>query len=59
MSRSEFFARAAVSYLKELDEHSLTSQIDAALDVCGVSDDSGRTAVDAGRALLSDSDEQW
>ncbi len=57
MSRSEFFARAAVNYMDELDARSLTARMDAALDVIGGTDDSNEVAVDAGRRVLADSDE--
>ena len=58
MSRSEFFARAAVNYMDELDLKSLTTQIDAALDLLGGMDDSNQDAVEAGRRVLGDS-EEW
>jgi len=57
MSRSEFFARAAVNYLDELDAKSLTAQMDAALDLIGEADQSTELAVDAGRRVLGDTDE--
>jgi metal-responsive CopG/Arc/MetJ family transcriptional regulator len=57
MSRSEFFARAAVNYMDELDARSLTARMDAALDVISGTDDSNEVAVDAGRRVLADSDE--
>ena len=57
MSRSEFFARAAVNYLDELDAKSLTAQMDAALDLIGEADESTELAVDAGRRVLGDTDE--
>ena len=57
MSRSEFFARAAANYLDELDAKSLTAQMDAALDLIGETDESTELAVDAGRRVLTDSDE--
>lgn len=57
MSRSEFFARAAVNYLDELDAKSVTAQMDAALDLIGGTDESTELAVDAGRRVLGDSDE--
>ena len=58
MSRSEFFARAAVNYMDELDLKSLTTQIDAALELLGGMDDSNQDAVEAGRRVLGDS-EEW
>lgn len=57
MSRSEFFARAAVNYLDELDAKSLTARMDAALDLIGETDESTEAAVDAGRRVLAASDE--
>lgn len=57
MSRSEFFARAAVNYMDELDARSLTARMDAALDVIGETDESTEFAVGAGRPVLADSDE--
>ncbi len=57
MSRSEFFARAAVNYLNELDAKSVTARMDAALDLIGGTDESTDLAVDAGRRVLADSDE--
>ncbi|MEO7148038.1 MAG: hypothetical protein ABIX09_09155, partial [Terrimesophilobacter sp.] len=58
MSRSEFFARAANSYLDELDAVSVTKQIDEAL--AGIdNDDSGVAAVEAGRRVLADGTEEW
>lgn len=57
MSRSEFFARAAVNYLDELDARSLTTRMDAALHVIGETDESTDLAVNAGRRVLGDSDE--
>ncbi|MGI9158091.1 MAG: CopG family transcriptional regulator [Marmoricola sp.] len=59
LSRSEFFARAANSYLDELDAHSVTEQIDAALEQCGAFDESNAAAVEAAHGLLHDSDDEW
>lgn len=59
LSRSEFFARAANSYLDELDAHSVTEQIDAVLEQCEASDDSNAEAVEAAHGLLLTSDDQW
>jgi hypothetical protein len=36
LSRSEFFSRAAIRYLGELDGEDLTARIDAALDAGGI-----------------------
>jgi metal-responsive CopG/Arc/MetJ family transcriptional regulator len=58
MSRSEFFARAAVAYLNELESNSITAQINAALELIG-HDDSYQDAVDAGRALLRRTADEW
>lgn len=57
MSRSEFFARAAVHYLDKLDAKSLTAQMDAALDLIGETDESTELAVSAGRRVLGATDE--
>ena len=58
MSRSEFFARAADSYLDELDAVSATKQIDEAL--AGIdNDESSVAAVEAGRRLLADGIDEW
>lgn len=58
MSRSEFFSRAAVRYLDELDSESVTYQIDLAVAALG-DDDSGADAVDAGRRLLAGTADEW
>jgi metal-responsive CopG/Arc/MetJ family transcriptional regulator len=55
ISRSEFFARAARSYLDELAAHSLTQQIDETLQAAV--DDSSAAAVRAGRNYLADQDD--
>lgn len=52
MSRSEFFARAADRYLDELDAHSLTTQIDDAIERLDAPDESVADAVVAGRRTL-------
>ena len=51
MSRSEFFATAAVRYLAELDRTSLTGRIDEALALTEDNQDSAG-AVSAGRRRL-------
>lgn len=56
VSRSEFFARAARSYLDEIMARSLTQQIDQALEEAGT-DDSGAAAVSAGRDRLGRQDD--
>ena len=55
ISRSEFFARAAEVYLDELAGHSLTRQIDEALQTAGT-DESSSAAVTAGRRRLAEDD---
>lgn len=55
MSRSEFFATAAVRYLAELDRASLTGRIDEALSLAGKDEDSA-AAVCAGRRQLTPQD---
>lgn len=57
LSRSEFFARAAVRLLDELDAESLTAQMNAALEQIGVPDEPTESAVVAGRGVLGASDE--
>jgi metal-responsive CopG/Arc/MetJ family transcriptional regulator len=59
VSRSEFFARAADSYLEELDAHSVTKQIDAALARIGDADESSSSAVEAGHRVLLDGLDEW
>lgn len=55
ISRSEFFARAARSYLDQLAAHSLTRQIDDALQT--TADDSNAAAAAAGRRYLAGRDD--
>ena len=55
ISRSEFFARAARSYLDELASHSLTQQINEALQTAA--DDSNAAAAAAGREYLAGQDD--
>ncbi|WP_182348485.1 ribbon-helix-helix protein, CopG family [Tomitella gaofuii] len=66
LSRSEFFARAALRYLDELDARSLTARIDEALDTvaaAGAGDAEGDSgsgdAIAAGRAVLGALDDEW
>ncbi len=59
LSRSEFFTRAANNYLDELDAHSVTRQIDAALEEGGELDDSNTAAVEAAHRFLHESDDEW
>jgi len=56
ISRSEFFARAARSYLDELAAHSLTEQINEALQAAA-DDDSNAAAATAGRSYLAGQDD--
>lgn len=55
ISRSEFMARAARSYLDQLAAHSLTRQIDEALQA--TQDDSNADAAAAGRRFLAGQDD--
>ena len=55
ISRSEFFARAARSYLDQLASHSLTQQINEALQAAD--DDSNAVAAAAGRSFLAAQDD--
>jgi metal-responsive CopG/Arc/MetJ family transcriptional regulator len=55
ISRSEFFARAARSYLDQLAAKSLTEQINEALQNAG--DDSNGVAAAAGRRYLAGQDD--
>lgn len=57
ISRSEFFARAAGRYLRELASHSLTKQVNDALRAAG-DDGSATAAARAGRDLLA-AGEDW
>lgn len=59
MSRSEFFSRAAVRYLDELDSESVTHQIDQAVAAVGAADDSATDAVAAGHRLLAEITDEW
>jgi predicted DNA-binding protein len=54
ISRSEFFARAARSYLDQLASRSLTQQIDEALQT---GDDDSNAAAAAGRSYLAGQDD--
>jgi metal-responsive CopG/Arc/MetJ family transcriptional regulator len=56
ISRSEFFSRAVIRYLDELESESLTSQVNLALQVTG-DDDSAVAAVAAGRRHLQAGDD--
>jgi hypothetical protein len=59
MSRSEFFSRAAVRYMEELDRESLTEQIDQAVGLAGETDHSTADAVNVAHRLLSSSSDEW
>ncbi len=59
VSRSEFFSQAAVRYLDELDNESLTEQINQALATPKSSDDSTVDAVGHGHRLLIDVADEW
>jgi hypothetical protein len=59
MSRSEFFTRAAVHYLDDLDAHSVTREIDLAIDSLQGADESTALAVRAGRHLVDDLSGDW
>ncbi len=59
MSRSEFFTKAALRYLDELDIESLTHLVDEVIDAQGQSDDSVTDAVNVGHRLLAGMDEDW
>jgi len=52
MSRSEFFALAAMRYLDELDAESLTRQIDQAVAMLAGPDEAAEDAVAAGWRVL-------
>jgi metal-responsive CopG/Arc/MetJ family transcriptional regulator len=54
-SRSEFFTRAAQRYLEQLDNDVITQQLNAVADAMN-DDSSTRSAVSAGRRLLSTTD---
>jgi metal-responsive CopG/Arc/MetJ family transcriptional regulator len=55
ISRSEFFTRAARSYLEQITSRSLTQQIDEALRTAN--DDSNAAAAAAGRGYLAGQDD--
>ena len=59
MSRSEFFSRAAIRYLDELDAASVTRQIDQAVDAQAQQDESAVNAVAVGRRVLDDASGDW
>ena len=57
VTRSEFYTHAAQYYINHLEAETLTSEIDAALDLIGGTDDSSAAAVSAGQQHLAQSDE--
>ncbi len=57
LSRSEFFARAADSYLDTLDAGSVTEQIDDVVARVGANDESSMAAVASAHRLLGSEDE--
>ncbi|MGH3495744.1 MAG: ribbon-helix-helix domain-containing protein [Sciscionella sp.] len=59
VSRSEFFSRAAIRYLDELDAASVTRQIDQAVDAQAQFDESALNAVAVGRQVLDDASGDW
>ncbi len=61
ISRSEFFARAAVRYLGELDREGLAARINAAIDAAPVPSAEQAEWTQAGRASLeaATKDDQW
>jgi metal-responsive CopG/Arc/MetJ family transcriptional regulator len=59
VTRSEFYSRAARFYLEHLEQESLTTEINAALDLIGDDDDSAAAAVSAGRRTLESADDEW
>jgi predicted DNA-binding protein len=58
MSRSEFFTRAAVAYLEELESKSLTARINAALELIGEDEDS-QLVVEASKRRLRELADEW
>jgi metal-responsive CopG/Arc/MetJ family transcriptional regulator len=58
LSRSELLARAATSYLDQLEADSLTARINAALEQVGP-DNEVEDIVAAGKRQILDSDEDW
>ena len=59
VTRSEFYSRAARYYLEQLEQQSLTNEMNAALELIDGDDDSSTDAVTAGRHRLSLSDDEW
>ncbi len=59
VSRSEFFSRAAVRYLEDLDAESITRQIDEAIAEQPVQDESAVDSVAVGKRLLDSVSGDW
>ncbi|MGI8827319.1 MAG: ribbon-helix-helix protein, CopG family [Chloroflexota bacterium] len=59
MSRSEFFTQAAQRYLDQLDAHSLSRDIDSALERLDGPDDSATLAVTSAHHRMTDSNDDW
>jgi hypothetical protein len=60
MSRSEFFSRAAVRYLDELDSESITAEIDSIIaDIGEPGDPSTADAVAVSHRMLGVSADEW
>ena len=59
ISRSEFFARAAVKYLDELEADSVTAQINAALDAQTKPDEATEDLIAYGRRRMAAMDDDW
>jgi hypothetical protein len=59
MSRSEFFTRAALRYLDELDAQSLTGHIDRVLESIHGTDLAEAPAVAIGHRVLEAVDDEW
>jgi metal-responsive CopG/Arc/MetJ family transcriptional regulator len=59
VSRSEFFSRAVIRYLDELDAASVTRQIDQAVDALAQQDESALSAVAVGRHVLDEASGDW
>ncbi|MCK2243376.1 MULTISPECIES: CopG family transcriptional regulator [unclassified Crossiella] len=59
VTRSEFFTRAARLYLDQLDNESLTNQINGSLRLIQGEDEATGAAVAAGRRHLAGTDDEW
>jgi metal-responsive CopG/Arc/MetJ family transcriptional regulator len=58
MSRSELFTKAVQRYLDQLDQESLTTRIDAAIDLVR-QDESVTVAVEHGARHLAGVEDDW